>query len=50
MKYLQFILEHKFWGKSISELLSWIDLKSDKYWVLLDTESTRIPLTHMKFN
>jgi hypothetical protein len=41
--YLQFIKEHKFWGKSIPEILTWIDLKSKKYWILLDTETTGLP-------
>lgn len=40
IKYLQFIKEHKFWGKSIQEILTWIDIKSKKYWILLDTETT----------
>lgn len=39
-KYLEFIKEHKFWGKSIPEFLNWVKEKSDKYWVLLDVEST----------
>jgi len=38
--YSQFILEHKFWGKSIPEFLNWIKGKSNKYWILLDTETT----------
>lgn len=38
--YFSFIKEHKFWGKSISEFLSWLDNKSDKHWVILDTETT----------
>jgi DNA polymerase III epsilon subunit-like protein len=38
--YLQFILEHKFWGKSIPEFLDWIKSKSEKHWVILDTETT----------
>lgn len=42
-RYSQFILEHKFWGKSIPEILSWIDEKSSKYWVWLDTETTGLP-------
>ena len=39
-KYLQFIKEHKFWGKSIPEFMSWIKGKSDKYWCLFDSESS----------
>lgn len=31
-RYSQFILEHKFWGKSIPEILSWID---DKFNIIL---------------
>ena len=42
-KYEEFLLEHKFWGKSIDELLSWLDSKSNKYWVILDTETTGLP-------
>ena len=41
--YLQFLKEHKFWGKSIPEFLNWIKEKSDKYWILLDSESTGLP-------
>jgi DNA polymerase III epsilon subunit-like protein len=40
ISYLQFIKEHKFWGKSIPEFLNWVKEKSDKYWILLDTETT----------
>lgn len=40
ISYLQFIKEHKFWGKSIPEFLNWIKEKSDKYWGLIDTETT----------
>jgi len=36
-------MEHKFFGKSIPEFLDWIKHKSDKYWVLLDTETTGLP-------
>ena len=43
MKYQEFILEHKLWGKSISEFLSWLESKSDKYWTILDTETTGLP-------
>lgn len=39
-KYNNFILEHKFWGKSIQEFLDWIKSKSNRYWVWLDTETT----------
>ena len=43
ISYSTFILEHKFWGKSIPELLNFIQLKSSKYWVWIDTESTGLP-------
>lgn len=41
--YLQFIREHKFWGKTIEEFLLWLQGKSEKIWVLLDTETTGLP-------
>ena len=44
INYLQFIKEHKFWGKSIPEFLNWVKEKSDKYWILLDTETTGLLL------
>lgn len=43
IKFLEFIKEHKFWGKSIPEFLNWINKKSDNYWVLLDVETTGLP-------
>lgn len=43
IKYLEFLKEHKFWGKSISEFLSWLDSKSNKYFTILDCESTGLP-------
>jgi len=43
MKYLQFILEHKFWGKTIIEFLNWLKYKSEKLFVLVDVESTGLP-------
>jgi len=43
MKYIKFLLEHKFWGKTIPEFLTWLDSKSDKHWVILDTETTGLP-------
>jgi hypothetical protein len=42
-KYLEFIREHKFWKKSIAEFLGWLNEKSQKTWVLLDTETTGLP-------
>jgi DNA polymerase III epsilon subunit-like protein len=47
MKYLKsfgtLVKEHKFWGKSIPEILNWFKDKSDKYWIFLDTETTGLP-------
>jgi DNA polymerase III epsilon subunit-like protein len=43
LKYLNFINEHKFWGKSISDFLEWIDSKSDKHWIFFDSETTGLP-------
>jgi len=43
MKYIKFLLEHKFWGKTISEFLTWLDSKSGKHWVILDSETTGLP-------
>ncbi len=34
------INENKMWGKSISEILQWIELKSDMTWLIVDTETT----------
>ena len=42
-KYHKFLLEHKFWGKSIPEFLSWLDSKSSKIFVILDSETTGLP-------
>ena len=42
-KYTEFLNEHKFWGKSISEFLSWLDSKSGKYFTILDCETTGLP-------
>ena len=41
--YLQFIREHKLWGKTIEEFLNWLEQKSQKTWILLDTETTGLP-------
>lgn len=35
--------EHKFWGKSNSDIIEWLKDKSNRYWVLLDTETTGLP-------
>jgi hypothetical protein len=40
IKFEKFIIEHKFWGKSISEFLDWLKDKSQKEWIWLDTETT----------
>lgn len=40
LDYNKFILEHKLWGKTIIELLSWLELKSNKYWCIYDSETT----------
>jgi DNA polymerase III epsilon subunit-like protein len=42
-RFNEFLLENKMWGKSIIELLNWLDQKSDKYWVVTDTETTGLP-------
>lgn len=43
MKYLQFIKEHKFWGKTNREFLEWMKSKSDRHFVFIDTETTGLP-------
>lgn len=43
MKYLQFIKEHKFWGKTNREFLDWIKNKSNRTFVFLDCETTGLP-------
>ena len=43
IKYLDFIKEHKFWGKTIPEFLNWLKYKSEKHFVLVDVESTGLP-------
>jgi DNA polymerase III alpha subunit (gram-positive type) len=35
--------EHKFWGKSNLDIIEWLKDKSNRYWVLLDTETTGLP-------
>lgn len=40
IRFEQFILEHKFWGKSIPEFLDWLKDKSQKEWIWIDTETT----------
>lgn len=43
LNYFNFTLEHKLWGKTIAEFLSWIDYKSNNYWIWIDTETTGLP-------
>jgi DNA polymerase III epsilon subunit-like protein len=40
LNYYGYIKEHKFWGKTIPEFLNWLESKSDKYFILIDTETT----------
>lgn len=40
MKYNEFILEYNLWGKTIGQFLQWLNEKSDKPWIFLDTETT----------
>lgn len=42
-EYLEFITEHKLYGKSIKDMLKLIEEKSKKYWVILDSETTGLP-------
>ncbi len=42
-EYLEFITEHKLYGKNIKSMLDYIKSKSNKYWVFLDTETTGLP-------
>lgn len=37
------LFEHKFWGKSISDLLEWLKSKSKNNWIFLDLETTGLP-------
>lgn len=43
LNYNNFINENKMWGKSITEILNWIEEKSEKFWVVTDTETTGLP-------
>jgi uncharacterized protein YprB with RNaseH-like and TPR domain len=36
----QFILEHKFWGKSIPDFLNYIEDRNKKTFIFIDTETT----------
>jgi len=40
VRYLQFIKEHKLWGKDNEQFLEWLKEKSKKYFVILDCETT----------
>lgn len=40
VRYLQFIKEHKLWGKDNEQFLEWLKDKSRKYFVIIDTETT----------
>lgn len=42
-EYLEFITEHKLYGKSIKTMLDYLKSKSYKYWVFLDSETTGLP-------
>lgn len=39
-KFNNFIVENKFWGKTITNILNWLDEKSDKFFIFIDTETT----------
>jgi len=43
LKFKNFLLEHKFWGKSIPKFLSWLESKSNRHFIIIDTESTGLP-------
>lgn len=43
LNYLEFIKEHKLYGKTISEFLNWLKEKSNIYWGLLDIETSGLP-------
>jgi DNA polymerase III epsilon subunit-like protein len=40
INYNNYILESKFWYKTISEFLQWIEYNSDRTWIFVDTETT----------
>lgn len=42
-EYLEFIKEHKFWGKSIPEFLDWLENISNRYFIIFDSETTGLP-------
>ena len=42
-KYLEFIKEHKLWGKPISEFLLWLENLSDRHFIVYDSETTGLP-------
>jgi len=43
LRYFNYLKEHKFWGKTISEFLNWLEYKSNKYFCIIDTETTGLP-------
>jgi len=43
IKYLDFLLEHKFWGKTIPQFLSWLESKSNSHFIICDTETSGLP-------
>ena len=42
-RFNSFLAEHKLVGKSIDDLLAWLEQKSSSPWVFLDTETTGLP-------
>ena len=40
---MKYIYEHKFYGKSITDILNWLQQKADKVMVFVDSESTGLP-------
>lgn len=42
-KQFNLVNENKMWGKSISQILDWLNEKSEKWWVVADTETTGLP-------
>jgi DNA polymerase III epsilon subunit-like protein len=40
IKYTNFLYESKFWYKTISDFLEWIENNSDRTWIFVDTETT----------
>lgn len=40
LKMVEFLLEHKFWGKTIPQFLSFLEEKKSKTFIFIDTETT----------